>query len=94
MPTYEYECQECGFRFDQFQSMTAEPLTECSECKGAVKRLISLGGGVLFKGKGFYQTDYRTSDYQKKAKEDQGLKSKKVEPSASACGTSSKKQES
>ena len=72
MPTYEYECQQCGHRFEEFQSITAEPRQTCPEanCQGSVKRLISMGGGLLFKGTGFYITDYRSDGYQKAAKAD------------------------
>ena len=72
MPTYEYECQQCGHRFEESQSITAEPLQTCTEaeCKGPVKRLIGMGGGLLFKGSGFYITDYRSDGYQKAAKAD------------------------
>ena len=70
MPTYEYECNKCGLRFEEFQSITAEPLTKCknSGCDGTVKRLFSSGGGFIFKGSGFYITDYRSDSYQKAAK--------------------------
>jgi putative FmdB family regulatory protein len=68
MPTYEYECLKCGHRFEEFQSMTAKPLTKCPQCKGKVKRLIGAGAGFLFKGSGFYTTDYRSSNYQDKKK--------------------------
>ena len=61
MPTYEYKCQECGHVFDAFQSMTDAPLTECVECGGSVKRLIGAGAGIIFKGSGFYCTDYKNS---------------------------------
>ncbi len=57
MPTYEYECRECGNRFEVFQNMSDEPLDKCEECGGAVKRLIFGGTGVIFKGSGFYVTD-------------------------------------
>ncbi|MCF7847569.1 MAG: hypothetical protein K9M45_01870 [Kiritimatiellales bacterium] len=67
MPTYEYECTKCGHEFEEFQSMSAEPLKTCPECKGKVKRLLGTGAGVLFKGSGFYQTDYRSSAYNKAA---------------------------
>ena len=72
MPTYEYECQQCGHRFEEFQSITAEPRQTCPEakCPGPVKRLIGMGGGLLFKGTGFYITDYRSDGYQKAAKAD------------------------
>ena len=59
MPTYEYKCNECGYRFEKFQRMTEARLTECPECNGAVKRLIGAGAGIIFKGSGFYCTDYR-----------------------------------
>jgi putative FmdB family regulatory protein len=59
MPTYEYECQACGYKFEAFQNMTDEPLSVCPKCEGSVKRLLGTGGGFLFKGSGFYATDYR-----------------------------------
>lgn len=72
MPTYEYECQKCGHRFEEFQSMKDEPLKKCPQCKGKVKRLIGAGAGFLFKGSGFYITDYRSSGYSEKKKKDAG----------------------
>ncbi len=65
MPNYDYECQTCGNRFEVFQSMNAAKLTACpvENCHGQVKRLLGTGGGILFKGAGFYQTDYRSSSY-------------------------------
>ena len=70
MPTYEYECKKCSFHFEEFQSITAAPLKTCRKkgCRGRVRRLISSGGGLLFKGSGFYETDYRSDSYQKGAK--------------------------
>ena len=62
MPTYFYECGKCGCQFEKFQKMTEDPLKSCPECKGKVKKLISTGSGVIFKGKGFYQTDYKPRD--------------------------------
>ncbi len=59
MPTYEYECTKCGIHFEQFQSMVDEPLKTCPECQGAVHRLIGMGAGIIFKGSGFYETDYK-----------------------------------
>jgi putative FmdB family regulatory protein len=71
MPTYEYECQKCGHRFEKFQSITAKSLEDCPKCRRkALKRLISAGGGVLFKGSGFYQTDYRSESYKKSAEKE------------------------
>ena len=84
MPTYEYECQKFSFRFEEFQSIAAAPRKTCpkAECpkggaKGRVKRLISAGGGLLFKGSGFYATDYRSDGYQQaaKAEKESGSKS-------------------
>jgi putative FmdB family regulatory protein len=68
MPTYEYECQKCGHRFEEFQSMKDAALTKCPKCKGKLKRLIGAGAGFIFKGSGFYTTDYRSSSYQEKKK--------------------------
>jgi len=59
MPTYEYECGKCGDKFDVFQSMTAKPLAKCPKCGGKVTRLLGAGSGIIFKGSGFYHTDYR-----------------------------------
>jgi len=67
MPTYEYECQDCGYTFEEFQRITADPLSECPECHGHVKRLLGTGAGIIFKGSGFYATDYRSPTYQKGA---------------------------
>jgi putative FmdB family regulatory protein len=58
MPTYEYECPDCGYRFEEFQKMSDEPVKRCPKCNGKVKRLISAGSGIIFKGSGFYATDY------------------------------------
>lgn len=77
MPTYEYECKKCGHQFEAYQSITAEALKRCpkEECpegtgRGTVKRLIGGGGGLLFKGSGFYITDYRSEGYKQAAKAD------------------------
>ena len=68
MPTYKYECNKCGHQFERFQSMMDEPVKRCPKCKGKVSRLLSAGVGVIFKGKGFYQTDYKGSGPEKKEK--------------------------
>ena len=60
MPTYEYECRECGHAFERFQGINEDPISMCPECEGKVRRLISSGGGLVFKGPGFYATDYRS----------------------------------
>ena len=61
MPTYEYECKKCGKNFDVFQSITEDPIKSCPQCKGKVNRLIGSGSGIIFKGSGFYHTDYKKS---------------------------------
>src|SRR5262245_13414125 len=78
MPTYEYVCDKCGHQFEKAQSISAKPLTICPEelCKmsrwgkGKVKRAISGGAGLIFKGSGFYITDYRSDKYKEAAKKD------------------------
>lgn len=74
MPNYDYECETCGKRFEIFQSMKDPKLEQCpaSICQnqGKVRRLLGTGGGVIFKGGGFYQTDYRSASYQNAAKKD------------------------
>jgi putative FmdB family regulatory protein len=71
MPTYDYECKACGHRFEKFQSMTARKTRRCPKCKeGKVRRLIGSGGAILFKGSGFYSTDYRSDQYKKEATAD------------------------
>ena len=78
MPTYEYHCEKCGHDFEAFQSISAKPLKHCSkeQCaqkkwgKGRVKKKISAGAGLLFKGSGFYITDYRSQKYKDAAKKD------------------------
>ena len=59
MPTYDYECEKCGHKFDIFQSMKDEPVKDCPKCKGPVSRLMGIGSGIIFKGTGFYETDYK-----------------------------------
>jgi len=70
MPTYEYECLKCGLIFEEFQRISEPPLTKCknANCNGKVRRLFSPGAGFLFKGSGFYITDYRSDSYKKKQK--------------------------
>ena len=59
MPTYDYECTHCGHRFEAFQQMSDKRIEKCAKCEKKVKRLISSGAGVIFKGSGFYETDYK-----------------------------------
>ncbi len=70
MPTYEYECQKCGSRLERFQPISAPPLKVCPECQGKLQRLISAGAGIIFKGSGFYATDYRSKGYREAEKKD------------------------
>lgn len=73
MPTYDYECGGCGHRFELFQSITERRVRKCPECgKMKAKRLIGAGGAFIFKGSGFYITDYRSDDYKKRASADKG----------------------
>lgn len=84
MPTYDYECEACGHAFEEFQSMTAEVLKTCPSCKKKkLRRLIGTGAALLFKGSGFYCTDYRSGDYQKSATADKAPAAKS--DSAPAC---------
>ncbi len=61
MPTYEYMCESCGYKFEKFQKMTDNVLEVCPECGGHIKRLFGKGAGIIFKGSGFYETDYKRS---------------------------------
>jgi len=90
MPTYEYKCQECGHLFEAFQLISEKPLKRCPVCKGPVKRLISSGVGLIFKGSGFYITDYKNKESAKQV-EDGG--SGKGKEDSSKKKDSSKKQD-
>ncbi len=80
MPTYDYRCLECGHEFELFQSMTDKVKRKCPECsQPKLKRLIGAGGAVIFKGSGFYQTDYRSDSYKKAAEADKKKTEKKDE---------------
>lgn len=75
MPTYEYSCEACGYSFEKYEPMTAEPTKECPKCgKARAKRAISGGAGIIFKGPGFYSTDYRSTSYRDGAKKDEPKK--------------------
>jgi len=85
MPTYEYVCRKCEHRFERFQSIKAGPVRKCPSCgKASAQRLVSAGGGIIFKGSGFYETDYRSDSYKK------GQESEKKAPSSA---TTEKKAE-
>ncbi len=86
MPTYEYRCHACDNKWEEFQSIKAEPTKKCPKCKKAkAERIISAGGGIIFKGSGFYQTDYRSESYKKGAEA-----AKKASDSSSASTSESK----
>ena len=85
MPTYEYACEACNHRFEHFQSMADSALRKCPECgRRKLQRLISGGAGFLFKGSGFYITDYRSDSYKQGAKQDQKPDSKTTAPAKEA----------
>jgi putative FmdB family regulatory protein len=85
MPTYEYHCNNCDHQFEQLQGITAKPLRKCPKCgKHALKRLIGTGAGLIFKGSGFYTTDYRSESYKKDAKKESPVKSKEKKEATTA----------
>ena len=85
MPTYDYICQACEHEFEEFQSMSAKPLRKCPKCgKPKLKRLIGTGAGVIFKGSGFWQTDYRSEGYKKAAEADSKAGSESSETKSDA----------
>lgn len=98
MPTYDYECDACGHRFELFQSISADPEKKCPECKKLkLRRLIGTGAAVVFKGSGFYQTDYRSDSYKKSAAADGGSGSSSTKSSgdkSSSSGVASKSSDS
>jgi len=80
MPTYDYLCENCGHKLELFQSITAKPIRKCPKCgKMGLKRLIGAGAGVIFKGSGFYQTDYRSESYKEGEKKEKSSKETKTE---------------
>ena len=105
MPTYEYSCEKCGRNFDAFQSMRDKPFRECPKelCRlpkwghGKVKRLLGTGAGLIFKGSGFYTTDYRSDSYKEAAKKESpatsgdGEKSAKIKEAAKGSSSASTK---
>ena len=98
MPTYDYECRACGNEWEDFQQITENPKRRCPKCgRLKAKRLIGTGAAVIFKGAGFYQTDYRSEQYKKQAKEEKDSASKssdsKSSDKKSESKSSSKKSE-
>jgi putative FmdB family regulatory protein len=85
MPTYEYRCENCDYQFDKMQGITAKSLRKCPKCgKPALKRLIGTGAGIIFKGSGFYATDYRSESYKKALRSDSGQAAKSETPAKSS----------
>ena len=92
MPTYDYECSSCGHRFELFQSITAKPQKRCPSCeRRTAKRLIGAGAGIIFKGSGFYETDYRSESYKKAAKAEADSASGGDKKKSGSDGTKEKK---
>ena len=98
MPTYEYHCDACEHHFDEFQSITEEPLKKCPKCrKSKLRRIFGTGVAILFKGSGFYQTDYRSESYKAAAKAEQesakpATAEKTATPDTSSNGSSTAKE--
>lgn len=89
MPTYDYKCAECGHIFEEFQPISSHPLTECPSCgKKSLRRILGGGGGMIFKGQGFYLTDYKNSGGKKKS---EGQKTESPGKTAGSDGNSAKK---
>jgi len=94
MPTYEYACESCGHEFEQFQSITAKPLRKCPVCGArTLRRLIGRGGGVIFKGSGFYQTDYRSESYKKAAAAEKSAREGKTDSKEKPAKASTKSKQ-
>ncbi|MCB9869389.1 MAG: zinc ribbon domain-containing protein [Planctomycetes bacterium] len=89
MPTYAYECESCQHSFEEFQSMSSKPLRKCPACgKPKLVRLIGPGAGIIFKGSGFYETDYRSASYRKAKEADKDAPSgDSGSPGSSATGS-------
>ena len=103
MPTYDYNCEKCGHQFEAFQSMKDDRLEVCplDDCDGGVKRLLGTGAGIIFKGSGFYETDYRSDSYKKAASADKSgqgssseSKSSSGKPDSGGSSSSGKKASS
>ena len=95
MPTYDYQCSECGHEFELFQQMSDSVKRKCPECgKNRLKRLIGTGAGIIFKGGGFYETDYRSDSYKKGAEAEKKGAESKSDAKPDAKKTDSKKSKS
>lgn len=85
MPTYEYECTHCGHKFEAFQKMTDKTLDNCPKCNNKLRRLIGSGSGIIFKGTGFYATDYRKEKSPTKADNKQDKTCPKIKDGCQGC---------
>jgi len=95
MPTYDYECDACGHEFELFQSISENVKRKCPECgKQKLRRLFGTGAAIVFKGSGFYQTDYRSDSYKKRAKEDKKAEEGKSEKSSESKSADTKPSKS
>ncbi len=92
MPTYDYKCKDCGHAFEEFQSISAEPLTDCPVCNGTVQRVISGGTGLIFKGSGFYITDYPNKNEDKNGSAKNGTSDSKKSSETKSESKSDKKE--
>ncbi|MBP7275001.1 MAG: zinc ribbon domain-containing protein [Kiritimatiellae bacterium] len=90
MPTYEYQCVKCEHRFEEFHGISEQPKLKCPKCRGRVRRLISGGAGLLFKGSGFYITDYRSESYRKAAQSESSSSSAASKSDSSSAKSASK----
>ncbi|MFQ5633101.1 MAG: FmdB family zinc ribbon protein [bacterium] len=95
MPTYDYRCKKCGHAFEEFQSIVAEPIETCPQCDGNVERLINGGVGLIFKGSGFYLTDYARAKGPKDSNNKDSKKdsTKKADASVATTGEKTAKKE-
>ncbi len=90
MPTYDYLCDSCGHKFELFQSIKDNPIRKCPQCKKLkLRRLFGTGAALVFKGSGFYQTDYRSESYKKAAQADSAASNKSSDKSSESAGKSS-----
>lgn len=97
MPTYDYQCKDCSHRFDVFQSITAAPLKTCPKCDGTLERIINGGAGLIFKGSGFYLTDYKKNNGEKGDKSEKSTEkppAKSESTTGEKSSTTSQKSES
>ena len=90
MPTYDYRCRKCGHQFEAFHGINDRTVQKCPKCGGRARKVPSGGGGLIFKGTGFYITDYRSKDYKEKAKQEKSKQEKSGDatPSSSDSGAS------